>query len=545
MTFSLIGNGKDFIDIGYARRSEEDEKKQMQSIPKQLDWLANEEKKWGISLKQTWTDSRTGTKPGRPGFGEMIEFIEQAEKPVRIFTWLLSRLARNPIDEGAIKYLIMQGKIAFIITDRKIVDQTTSQILLGVEFGDATQSSIDLSKDVVDGLKLKVKKGYKPGLALLGWLNDHHGLKGEKKVFKDPERFDILRKQGLKIIETKGVYKVSDVHRYLQSIGMKTKRGKDISYSRVHSLYSNTFIMGKFLWGGKWYYSNAPAMFSPTEFDLLQVYLGKPGTIKRKHNHPYGGIFKCGECNCSFTPEPPKIKRQKNGNVHTYHYMRCTKKKAGVKCSQQCIRVESLESQIKDKILSVQVHPQFLEWGIGKIQEQNKENQYRHTTKKKLIQQERNTIEQSIEGLADKYASGKISDEIYQRMIRKYEQNLEALENQEKHQGTTQEAWFKVLQESIELTRCAYAAFETGSPEEKKELLAKLGSNFFIKDREATIGLGEPYLIIQEMRKREKAILRRFELLKKPVFNSQNEPCEALLSIWGWGLEQFRTRYDK
>ena len=365
-----IGNGKDFIDIGYARRSDEDKKKQIQSIPRQKNWLRDQEKKWRIKLTKVWVDIKTAKAPGRPEFNDMIDFIYQADKPVRIWAWRLSRLSRNPIDEGTIKYLVTTGKIANVIVDGKIYDSQTNQILWGVDFGEATQKSLDLSRDVAEGMDDKVKKGYRPGLAPLGWINDPAGLQGEKKVFKDPDRFDTLKQQGQKIIDTKGVYKLADVKRHLDSIGFKTRNGKSVSFSRLYALFHNPFLMGEYLWKGKWQKSKASAMFTASEFEKLQIYIGRPGRVKRKHNHAFAGLIKCRECGCSFTPEPPKIKRQKNGNVHIYNYMRCTKKKAGVSCSQKCIRVEKLEAQLQKQLLDIQLHPHFLTWAADKIKKE-------------------------------------------------------------------------------------------------------------------------------------------------------------------------------
>ena len=56
-------------------------------------------------------------------------------------------------------------------------------------------------------------------------------------------------------------------------------------------------------------------------------------------------LLRCGECGRSITAEE-KIKKQKNGNVHTYVYYRCTKK--GTVCSQPFIREEALVAELSE-----------------------------------------------------------------------------------------------------------------------------------------------------------------------------------------------------
>ncbi len=59
------------------------------------------------------------------------------------------------------------------------------------------------------------------------------------------------------------------------------------------------------------------------------------------------GLLKCAECGCSITAEI-KTKHQKNGNVHTYAYYHCTKKRGA--CSQPCVREEELIPQLDEAI---------------------------------------------------------------------------------------------------------------------------------------------------------------------------------------------------
>jgi len=128
-------------------------------------------------------------------------------------------------------------------------------------------------------------------------------------------------------------------------------------------------------------------------------------------------------------------------------------------------------------------------------------------------------------------------------MTHKYEDDLRGIKNRLQEIKTNQGSWFNRLSESIELARHSYASFEIGSPDDKRELLAKLGSNLFMNDGKVSIKLDEPYFIAREILERERALFTRIEPLGKPLFDNKKAPCGALVSVWSWGLEQYRNYF--
>ena len=58
----------------------------------------------------------------------------------------------------------------------------------------ANQYILDLSKALKRGLKTKVEKGWLPTLAPIGYLNDRSREKGDARIIRDPERFDLVKR---------------------------------------------------------------------------------------------------------------------------------------------------------------------------------------------------------------------------------------------------------------------------------------------------------------------------------------------------------------
>jgi len=65
---------------------------------------------------------------------------------------------------------------------------------MNFEFGMANQFILDLSKNVKRGLKTKAEKGWRPGPAPFGYLNDKSKGKGKNEIIKDPDRFKLVKK---------------------------------------------------------------------------------------------------------------------------------------------------------------------------------------------------------------------------------------------------------------------------------------------------------------------------------------------------------------
>ena len=89
----------------YARKSTEDEERQVMSIEAQLAELADFAKRENLEISERFIESKSAKKPGREIFNEMIQKIYGSKEPVGILAWHPDRLARNSVDGGQVIYL--------------------------------------------------------------------------------------------------------------------------------------------------------------------------------------------------------------------------------------------------------------------------------------------------------------------------------------------------------------------------------------------------------------------------------------------------------
>lgn len=329
--------------FAYIRKSSEDKKRQIQSIPRQYEWCNKEAGRRGLKILRFFEDSNSAHKLHRKGFKEMVEAIENSEEPIGIITWKISRLARNPIDEGVIKYAFIRGKIKQIIARDREYKEHESQIIMGVDFGQATQFSIELSKDVKEGMNKKVSTGYRPTKAPYGYLNDPISLKGEKKVFVDAKYFKPIQ-QFLKLYAT-GIYSIAELQEKITQQGIFARNGKPFSLSILYVILKRRFYCGEFIWNGKIEQGKHKPMISIEEYERIQSLLTrtqKPS--QNKYQNYYSGFITCGHCQSSITGYS-KVKNNRFKGFTTYHYLKCTKKKAK-DCSQMQLTRTEVDEQI-------------------------------------------------------------------------------------------------------------------------------------------------------------------------------------------------------
>ena len=199
---------KKFRYIIYCRKSTDSEDRQVQSIDDQKNELKKIIQGKGLNVVKIFGESQSAKKPGRPMFNEMLAMLSEG-KADGIICWKINRLARNPKDGGDIQWLLQENVIKSIITPGREYLPIDNVMMMAFELGVATQFSIDLSRDVKRGMKSKAEKGWRPHTAPIGYLNDKKGEQGNKKIFKDTERFDIIRRMWDLMLT--GQYSISQV----------------------------------------------------------------------------------------------------------------------------------------------------------------------------------------------------------------------------------------------------------------------------------------------------------------------------------------------
>ncbi len=502
---------------GYCRKSSESEDRQVLSLESQADKVNKmaESLKIDISKENFFSESKSAKNTGnRPEFSKMTSRIEKGEIS-GIVVWHADRLSRNAIDSAILIDLMDRGKLVEIVTPAQTFRNTPMDKFMFMLA--CTQAKMENDKkglDVKRGLETAAGRGILPTWAAIGYQNDKFLPKGEKRISKDPDSFELVKKMWQLMLT--GTYSPLHIRKIAnEEWGLKTKNNIKLGRTGIYWIFRNPFYCGEYEYprgSGKWYHGMHEPMVTPEEFDRVQAILGKDGRPRPKsHIFEFTGMMRCGQCNSSITAET-KTKRQKNGNVHTYIYYHCTKKKKE-NCTEGSLEVEELKKQIAEKIDSIEIPPEFHTFAMKWFQ---KENEKESITQKSIIGMQQKAYNATIEklsNLVDMRAGGEISPDDFAKKQNEYiteKKKLKAvLEGVDNHI----DKWNQTSDEMLTFIEKAQVKFKTGTIQTKKEILSTLGSNLIIKDKIISIDMEKSLFPMKKVSKKIKEIKEGLEPL--------------------------------
>src|SRR5579872_2363896 len=178
----------------YARKSTEQEEKQILSIDSQVKEMLEIAQREGLNIVEMKQESHSAKASGqRPIFNELVSDLRSG-KFNAILTWAPDRLSRNAGDLGSLVDLMDQKLLAEIRTyGQKFTNSPNEKFLLMILCSQAKLENDNRSVNVKRGLRAKCEMGYRPGMTPLGYINLKYENKGEKKIILDPERAPIIR----------------------------------------------------------------------------------------------------------------------------------------------------------------------------------------------------------------------------------------------------------------------------------------------------------------------------------------------------------------
>lgn len=506
----------------YARKSSETADRQVASIESQIQELTKVARKLKLAIVDTLSESKSAKAPGRAVFAKMMERIGKGEANA-ILCWKLDRLARNPIDGGAISWMLQTGGIQEIQTYERAYHPTDNVLIMQVEFGMANQFIRDLSITTKRGLKTKAERGWYPSGQTLGYMPNPLKRKGEKEIIEDPERFTPTRKMFEMMLS--GRYTVSQIYRIVHDEWrLKTRLGKDVARSTLYRIFKDKFYYGPYEYpkgSGHWYDGKHKKMVTEEEYNRIQVILGRRGKPRpQKHFFAYTGLIRCGECGAMITAENHE-KYQKNGNYHHYTHYHCTKRKGP--CSQKTIRVENLEKQLDEILEKICIPKEFIAWAMEILRSENSKESAERNAMMANFKRGYSVALKKLDTLIDMRAAGEITEDEYAASKTKAIEEKEKFNKLLNDTNARVDDWIERAEEIFDFASMAKEKFENGTPEEKRDVISTLGSNLYLRDRKLSVSLASPLVLAEKATSELRAISERLEPQKALVNNGRIE----------------------
>lgn len=482
----------------YLRRSQDREDRQALSIEKQDTQVQQLLNKNG-SLVPLFLppEERSAKTPGRPIFNEMMSRVESGE--VRyIAVWLLSRLSRNPVDGGKVIYALDTGKLLAIYTPNRVYRNTPDdKMILAIELALAKKNNDDLSVQVKEGFETKRAHGQYPGPAFLGYINAII-RPGERNIVPDPDKASKVIQ--LCDMAATGLYRIDDLLKEAQNIGLTSKAGNPISKQTLIDMLKRRANTGVFHYSGtgEWHQGSYEPLISVELYDKIQVAMGwikptnheKPATTTGRY-YPYKGFFLCNTCKFSVTAYT-KPKKLASGKEAEYVFYTCTKKNKRVECKEPQLSSVILEQEIKARMQeyeitetdAVECHS-WLEYHYESYIK--KKNQYKTQWLK-----DRRTAQKALDTLDEKLETGVITDDRYRERSAMHTAEVARTTELLNSADTNAERWLELAKQAFAGVTNIGDLFEMANYEERRRLMSFLGSNWYLTNKKVALTPRKP-----------------------------------------------------
>lgn len=477
----------------YARKSTESEDRQVLSIDSQIKELRTHASRAGLPIERVLVESKSAKAPGRPVFGELLSLVQKSEID-SILCWKLDRLARNPVDGGAIVWSLEENKLKKIITpQRDFVNSGNDKFWMQLEFGMAKKYIDDLRDNVMRGMRAKLERGWYPYLPPIGYLNEPV----ERTIVRDPERFILVRKMWELMLtgnySPPGILRIATDQWGLRTRQHKRSGGNPLGRSAIYRIFSNPFYYGAMFADGNWYTGRHEPMVSRVEFDRVQKLLGRTDRSRpQKHHFAFTGLIRCGQCGAAVTAE-----HRTNRFGSEYIYYHCTRKKKGVTCTEKYLNATELEIQILGFLHSIRLSANHLKWALDALDELASESQEKSKSVLVSLQKQQERCKRNLELLLNLRLRNLISDEEYVGKKKELQSELTRLEAEIAAYDGQEELIARRCEQTFRFAEQAEDAFISGDDSLRRAILSCVGSNLTLKGKKLLIQAQKPFEILR------------------------------------------------
>ena len=515
----------------YARKSTEDEERQVMSIEAQLTELDEYAKRENLEVIEKFIENKSAKSPGREIFNEMMDRIKESKDPMGLLSWHPDRLARNSVDGGQIIYLIDTGKLLSLRFPTFWFEPTPQGLfMLQVAFGQSKYYSDNLSENVNRGIRQKLRRGEWLTLAPLGYINNPK----TRNIEPDPVKARVIKK----IFEeyASGRHTLESLGERMRLLGVVSRNGSRICKASIQRTLTNPAYIGIIEHHGEAYEGKFTPIIPRATFEAVQRILkdrAKPRKSKKGHNFPFVGLLKCGECGASITAQ------HAYGNGGTYRYYRCTKRLGP--CSQRYLREDLLAIQLKETASKVALCEDWAEKMLAQMDVWEKEDAQSSQTFAQNLTLKVKEIDTKLNKLVNAFLDGDIDRDIY---LAKKEALIKAkmeLSGQKSDFGRKGNFWIEPLREWIKTAHHAEKLASSQNFHEIKIFVEKIGTNRRLLDKKALFDFKRPFDLIPKFKKSYEEKSRRKIKPKNRFFSEETAPsCE-----WSQLLNLARTYFKE
>ncbi len=435
--------------------------------------------------------------------------------------YVYDRITRNFTDAEILEEMIRDGQVVLHLASSGNVLHKGSDdsefFLFDINIAHAKQDNRGRRRKTIDGMEERCRQGWYPSRPPHFYkqepLLDENGrpkrrgstVKGPTEEGRRLVRREMqLRLRGFSLARIRekcleeGLVPAWLVAKYHHSTVEKhLKQDFYAAISQPHDGFCSQFV-----WRNKWYEGKHEPIYSADEWAGLQEsFKERPKFRKRKHE----GLFAQGaltlacdnaDCGCKITYEE---KVGPNGTVYRYYH--CTNAKR-VHRGQTNIREDEILNQLASAVDAICVPDVYAGEILRALNETHATGVAAKMKQMDTLRAEILEFEAKEDRLFDRLDAGGIDSATYDRQLART--RAERGDRQEKLRTieltANDNAYLLTAEDLLEIAKSAKRLWEKRSPEEKRDLLARLVSKTVLDGRTVRYDLRKPFAILARMR---------------------------------------------
>ncbi len=431
----------------------------------------------GITITEWFEERETAAKRGRPVFSRMLGLL-RSKKASGVVIHKIDRSARNLKDWADLGELIDAGVQVHFAADSLDLASRGGRLSADIQAVVAADYIRNLREEAKKGIYGRLKQGFYPLPAPVGYLDQ-----GAAKVKEpDPSSASLIRR-AFELYAT-GNYSLRTLVPVLHDLGLRTRRGGQLSINALATILDNPFYCGviRMQRSGQTFNGLHAPIVPAALFQRVQDVLhGKAVGKARKHDWRYRRSIHCGLCERTLSGE-----RQK-GRV----YYRCHTRD----CPTKGIREAAVEDALRALYATVELSPVEVAEVRACFNHQRADaTRARDEARKGVMLRISETkarmtrlTDALIDGVLDRAAHDERREGLLIEIAR-LEAQLEGDSDEESRH----------LEEMFELASSLVSSHDSASDEQKRRLVEITTSNFSLSGKNLVITLSEPFLSLSK-----------------------------------------------
>lgn len=371
-------------------------------------------------------EGRSAKTADRPQLHALLAYCQQHRKQIsHVVVYSVSRLARQTNDHLLIRAALKKLGIT-VCAVTETFDDSASGTLMETLFAALAQFDNDQKAiRTVEGMRAALASGRWTFQAPLGYVTPP-ATTGGSSLIPDPDRAHLVQ-HAFEIMAT-GRRRVSDALKEITALGLRTKRGGNLTPQTFSSMLRNPVYCGR-IRVRSWNFDGPgdfEALVSGEAFCRVQAVLDgkRPGAPSRHRDHPDFPLRRFVRCDACQRPLTGSWSKGRNGR---FGYYRCPN--SG--CKGVNIRKEVMETLFIDALASLRMDSSFFALFTEIVRDAWKDRHGEILERRLKLERRLTDLAQRKNTLIDAYLyRGKVDEATYDQQRARLDGEMEAVQHE-------------------------------------------------------------------------------------------------------------------